>query len=51
MPNDTYLHLTNVRPFVVETLEERSNTEEASDPVVHDISDAFAVGCEADLCS
>lgn len=46
---DRYLHLANVRPLVVEAFEERSNTEEAPHPAVHEVSDAFPVGRESDL--
>lgn len=45
----THLHLANIGPFVIETLEERGDTEETPHPVVHKVSDAFAVGRKSDL--
>lgn len=41
--SDQYLHLANVRPVVVEALEQRSDIEEAPHPVMDDVSDAFSV--------
>lgn len=46
-----YLHLANIGPFIVEAFEERRDTEEAPNPVVHHVSDTFAVRRESDLQS
>lgn len=46
-----YLHLANIGSFVVESLEERRDAEEAADPVVHDVPNAFAVRRESNLHS
>lgn len=47
----TYLHFTNVGPFVVEALEKSGDAKEAPHPVVHYISNSLAIRRKSDLYS
>lgn len=44
-----YLHFADVGSFIVQALEEGRDTEEAPNPVVHNVSNAFAIRCKSNL--